>query len=51
MTLIPVMAPPAAPTNSAPSKLRYFCPMHPEVISDEPGKCPKCGMDLVPVTK
>lgn len=25
----------------------YTCPMHPEVISDKPGKCPKCGMDLV----
>ena len=24
----------------------YACPMHPEVISDEPGKCPKCGMKL-----
>jgi FtsP/CotA-like multicopper oxidase with cupredoxin domain len=23
------------------------CPMHPEVVSDEPGKCPKCGMKLV----
>lgn len=23
--------------------------MHPEVIKDAPGKCPKCGMDLVPV--
>ncbi|MEO7530112.1 MAG: heavy metal-binding domain-containing protein [Sediminibacterium sp.] len=21
--------------------------MHPEVISDKPGKCPKCGMELV----
>lgn len=21
--------------------------MHPEIISDKPGKCPKCGMDLV----
>jgi transcription initiation factor IIE alpha subunit len=21
--------------------------MHPEVVSDKPGKCPKCGMDLV----
>lgn len=27
----------------------YTCPMHPEVTSDKPGKCPKCGMDLVPV--
>jgi Cu2+-exporting ATPase len=28
---------------------KYTCPMHPEVIKDSPGKCPKCGMDLVPV--
>ena len=26
----------------------YVCPMHPDVASDEPGSCPKCGMDLVP---
>ncbi len=25
----------------------YTCPMHPEVRSDKPGSCPKCGMDLV----
>jgi len=25
----------------------YTCKMHPEVISNKPGKCPKCGMDLV----
>ncbi|MBX9889083.1 MAG: hypothetical protein K2Y30_14235 [Flavobacteriaceae bacterium] len=25
----------------------YTCPMHPEVTSDKPGKCPKCGMNLV----
>lgn len=24
----------------------YYCPMHPEVMSDKPGICPKCGMDL-----
>ncbi|UOQ50734.1 heavy metal-binding domain-containing protein [Hymenobacter cellulosivorans] len=24
----------------------YSCPMHPEVISDKPGSCPKCGMNL-----
>ncbi len=27
----------------------WTCGMHPEVILDEPGQCPKCGMDLVPV--
>jgi hypothetical protein len=26
---------------------QYTCTMHPEVISDQPGKCPKCGMKLV----
>lgn len=30
--------------------MKYTCPHHPEIISDKPGKCPKCGgMDLVPV--
>jgi Heavy metal binding domain len=26
----------------------YTCPMHPQVRSDKPGKCPICGMKLVP---
>lgn len=29
------------------SAVQYTCPMHPEVKSDKPGKCPKCGMALV----
>src|SRR5207248_4621634 len=28
---------------------KYTCPMHPEVVTDYPGKCPKCGMTLVPL--
>ena len=26
----------------------YTCPMHPQIVRDEPGDCPICGMDLVP---
>lgn len=25
----------------------YYCGMHPDVVSDEPGKCPECGMELL----
>ena len=34
------------------TKVVYTCPMHPDVISDKPGKCPKpgCGMTLVKKT-
>jgi Cu+-exporting ATPase len=28
----------------------YTCPMHPEVVRDQPGSCPKCGMALEPKT-
>ena len=28
---------------------KYTCMMHPEVTTDHPGNCPKCGMELVPI--
>lgn len=31
--------------------IKYTCPMHPQVVEDQPGTCPICGMDLVPITK
>jgi Cu(I)/Ag(I) efflux system membrane fusion protein len=42
-----------APAGQAPAKpagkVQYHCPMHPNYVSDRPGTCPICGMDLVPV--
>ncbi len=31
--------------------VQYQCPMHPTYISDKPGSCPICGMDIVPIEK
>lgn len=33
-------------SDSTDSKT-YVCPMHPEITSNKPGQCSKCGMDLV----
>jgi FtsP/CotA-like multicopper oxidase with cupredoxin domain len=35
------------PDQEKPAATKYTCPMHPEVVSDKPGNCPKCGMKLV----
>ena len=32
-----------------PQVTQYTCPMHPEIITDQPDSCPICGMDLVPM--
>ena len=37
----------ASPKADASKAITYTCTMHPEVVSSSPGKCPKCGMDLV----
>jgi len=36
---------------SSEEKQLYTCGMHPEIISDEPGLCPICEMQLVPIKK
>jgi Cu(I)/Ag(I) efflux system membrane fusion protein len=46
----PPHEPPGAVPSAAPSPV-YSCPMHPEVTSPGPGKCPKCGMNLQPTPK
>ncbi len=44
------LIPRTGPLLVAPStddQTGYVCPMHPDVMSHEPGKCPRCGMTLV----
>ncbi len=36
-----------AQTAKSNANVWYTCPMDPEIISEHPGECPKCGMDLV----
>jgi RND family efflux transporter MFP subunit len=46
----PAVAPGAAPAAKPERQIKFWrCPMHPEIIKKGPGKCPICGMDLVPV--
>lgn len=40
-------ASPAPSTSPAKEGVKYTCVMHPEVVQDKPGNCPKCGMKLV----
>jgi Cu+-exporting ATPase len=41
-----------APVDAAPvaAGTKWTCPMHPEIVRDAPGACPKCGMALEPMT-
>src|SRR5882762_7954288 len=44
--------PAAERVGPAPTRPRtkWTCPMHPQIVRDEPGSCPICGMALEPVT-
>ncbi|MCM2313378.1 MAG: copper-transporting ATPase, partial [Steroidobacteraceae bacterium] len=42
-------APAASAMAEVPAGTKYTCPMHPEIVRDEPGSCPICGMALEPV--
>jgi membrane fusion protein, copper/silver efflux system len=41
----------SAPAKATSDATLWTCSMHPQVLRKEPGKCPICGMDLVPVAK
>src|ERR1043166_261099 len=45
LTALALLAATASFAESTAQK--YTCPMHPEVILEKPGECPKCGMTLV----
>ncbi|MEP7012012.1 MAG: heavy metal translocating P-type ATPase [Acidobacteriota bacterium] len=38
-----------APAEPVPAGAQWTCPMHPEIVRDKPGSCPKCGMALEPM--
>ncbi len=40
--------PQTAPQEPVAPGTKYICPMDPEILSDKPGSCPKCGMALEP---
>lgn len=46
---LPTVAPPQTVQLKPGAAGKYTCPMHPEIIQDGPGTCPKCGMALEPM--
>jgi FtsP/CotA-like multicopper oxidase with cupredoxin domain len=49
LALVAEMVDPSGP-HVGDGPVLYACPMHPEVTSDQPGRCPKCGMKLLLAT-
>ena len=46
-----VEATPASSTSAEAEPTVWTCSMHPQIQQPKPGKCPICGMDLIPVSK
>jgi Cu(I)/Ag(I) efflux system membrane fusion protein len=40
-----------APAAAEETTGKWYCSMHPQIIRDEPGQCPICGMNLIPMPK
>jgi membrane fusion protein, copper/silver efflux system len=40
--------PAAVGAHTEESHIKYTCAMHPNIVRDEPGSCPLCGMTLIP---
>ena len=51
VSLLVAIGPSCSKSTSPAEKMLYTCSMHPQVIQDQPGDCPICGMKLVPVRK
>lgn len=37
-----------APSDASAEAALYYCPMHPQIVQDDPGECPICSMSLMP---
>jgi P-type Cu+ transporter len=48
-SLVPIRQAAAPAHSRTQNRIRYTCPMHPEVIQFGPGTCPACGMALEPM--
>lgn len=49
LALVAEMAMEHAAAPADPSAMRFACPMNPEILSADEGRCPKCGMKLIPI--
>ncbi len=47
LVMLPTGCRERASSQGVARAVKYTCPMHPSVVSDRPGQCPICGMDLV----